>query len=98
MGRTYAVRDEKRSAHLRQLIELLKRKGCDVLRHSLDPRYTGYDVLFCRAQSSVNWHMIVVPNGSTASESMVRWLVSHDEGALVSDSITLILRWIGVEA
>lgn len=98
MGRTYAARESERSAHTRQLIELLKRKECDVLRYSLDAAYTGYDVLLVRPSGHFSWHMVAVPNGDHISKRMERWLANRDGVVFVSDSITLILNWFGVEA
>ena len=98
MGRTYVARDRASSAQIRQLIELLKLEGCDVLRYQLDPRYTGYDVLLVRPREHIAWRMVAVPNGATTDSSMDRWLAFRNDAVFISDSITSILRWIGVEA
>lgn len=98
MGRTYAARDAEKSANIRDLIAALKREGVDVLRHQLDARYTGYDVLLCCQRDHVHWHMIAIPNDDAVSMALIRWIGQRNGSVLISNSITSILSWIGVES
>lgn len=79
-----------------QIIELLKRERVDVIRHVLDDRYTGHELLLCRRDGSIDYRMVAIPNGGHINDHMELWIAYRDNSCLVSDSITSILRWIGV--